>query len=144
MIFGAIRNDIIPVIVGFKWKRLGLGWKLKIVARAIEQIESDLILFADAFDSIIVHSEDEIVRKFRQFNHPFMCSAETNCHADARIALFYPVALTRYRYLNSGGWIAGLTFMSERCGAAVAYANLLSETAAGRRSKRRGGSRSTI
>ncbi len=97
-------------IFGLNQNWLGLGWKLKIVARALEYVDSDLVLFADAFDSIIVHREDEIVKKFREFNHPFVCSAETNCHPDSRIASFYPVAPTRYRFLNSGGWIAEVDY----------------------------------
>ena len=95
--------------------------KLYAVKEYIEQnglIHSqDIILFTDGYDTVFTKNYKyyDLIEKFRAFNKPVIFSAETNCYpAHLPICVnqdLYPVAPTKYRYLNSGGYIGEASFI---------------------------------
>ena len=62
--------------------------------------------FADAYDVLFAGGFDDILEQFETFGAPAVFSAECHCWPDADLAPEYPPSATRYRFLNSGVWIA--------------------------------------
>jgi hypothetical protein len=75
--------------------------------------EADIVLFSDGYDTLFAEGLDPILEKFRRIGGPIVFSAESNCWpgGPGREASDYPPARNRYRFLNSGGWIAELPVM---------------------------------
>lgn len=65
------------------------------------------VLFADAWDSIALAGEAEILAKFEALANDgkILISGEKHCHPDESLAAFYPLSRTGWRFVNSGGWI---------------------------------------
>lgn len=77
--------------------------KLKAVYAVLEGMGSrEIVLFADAWDSVFVRPLEGMVESFRGFGHPFVMSAETFCAPLFDRDKDYPACTTRYCYLNSG------------------------------------------
>lgn len=88
-------------------KRFGLGDKPKLLRRAIlnQEIDTDLVIFADCYDLVFAGSPEEIIDMYKSFDSPFVCSAEKNCFpGDLRDQ--FPESPTSYRFLNSGFIVA--------------------------------------
>lgn len=85
----------------------GLSTKLHETYRYLKESArpGEPVLFADAFDSVIVRSGVEILEVYRSFGHPLVVSAEKNCAPHAEKADRYPPGETAWRFVNSGGWI---------------------------------------
>ena len=73
----------------------------------------DIALFTDGYDTIFAEGLEPILTKFRRIGSPILFSAEANCYpgGPGLNEADYPPAPTRYRFLNSGGWIAELPVM---------------------------------
>lgn len=69
--------------------------------------ENEIICFIDGYDTIINSNVEEIVDKFKWYKTDLLFGAEINCFPDYyRIDMDKVTSnLTRYRYLNSGGYI---------------------------------------
>ena len=67
--------------------------------------DHEVVLFTDCYDSLMLADEDEILNKFYASGAELLFSAESNCWPDKNLAEHYPEAGSRYRYLNSGGFI---------------------------------------
>lgn len=92
----------------------GLGWKLHTMYRYLStQKKSGTVLFTDAFDSVILKPAGLIMEEYKALNFPLVMSAEANCFPASPLHKFYPEAPTRYRYVNSGGWIGDAEYMRD-------------------------------
>ncbi len=82
------------------------GKKLRDVKEYVNQLpDSDVVLFTDGFDTLVLANEETILKKFRAMNVPFVIAVETNCHPFLHIAPHYPPSPTKFKYLNSGCYI---------------------------------------
>ena len=95
----------------------GYGWKLKKVLQAVKamQHDYDYVLFTDAFDTYLFCGVDEILQKFKSFNHPMVVSAEVNLWPNADLASELPASTKtgHYPYPNSGGYMAEIPYLLE-------------------------------
>ena len=76
----------------------------------------DLILFVDAFDVMILGTEDEIVSRFLEFKKPCLFGAERNYHPKASVFDLigeYPHSPTSLQYLNSGTYIGYAKYVKD-------------------------------
>ena len=67
--------------------------------------ESDLLLFVDAYDVIILDHKRKILDAFDRIDAEIVFSAEKSCWPLQSLAQFYPKSPTEHRYLNAGGFI---------------------------------------
>jgi hypothetical protein len=76
---------------------------------------NEIIMFTDAYDTILLADEQEIMTKYKQFNSPVIFSAEKNCWPDAKLANKYPPETNKhfFKYLNSGGFIGESQYIEE-------------------------------
>jgi len=65
----------------------------------------EVILFADAYDSLFVQNEQTILQKFREAGEKIIFSTEKLCHPDKKLMPKYPSKNGLWRFLNSGGFI---------------------------------------
>jgi hypothetical protein len=101
--------------------------KLRLVKELLRHRRDDaVVLFADAFDSVLLPCRDTILGKFRAFEAPIVFSAEKGCWPDPHLKARYPQPESRamapqdatlrrlrptppletpFRYLNSGGYM---------------------------------------
>lgn len=112
-------------IYGFYYKILGFGekWiggkmnegtgggqKINLLKKeldnyTIDELNNTFILFTDCYDVIICGSPYEVIYKFKKMNKPIIFSAEKYCWPDLTLKSKYKNNLTKYKYLNSGGFI---------------------------------------
>jgi len=96
-----------PVVLGWGRTWPGFGLKLSLVyhwLRCLPDLNC-LVLFTDCHDAVLLADAEAVQRRFRSFRHPLVFSAETNCAPDPQLAGHYLRSPTRYRFLNSGGFI---------------------------------------
>jgi hypothetical protein len=67
--------------------------------------DDDIIVFTDGYDTLFLSDEKEILTKFYKQNCDILFSAEVNCYPDQKLAKQYKESNTKYKYLNSGGFI---------------------------------------
>ncbi len=85
--------------------------------------EDEIVLYSDGYDAFFVAPESEILMKFKQFDHPFVASAEQNLNVEANFFTKLSTYLKLkkgtkpYQFLNAGQWIG-------RAGAAKEILNL--------------------
>ncbi len=75
--------------------------------------KNEVILFTDAYDTVLLAGEKEILEKFSRFNSRLVFSAEANCWPGPELAARYPESVQEYalKYLNSGGFIGETDFI---------------------------------
>jgi hypothetical protein len=79
--------------------------KYKAMRKYLKTLPSDeLLLFTDAYDTVMLAGEDEIIGKFRSLGSPIVFSAEKTCHPPGNADRF-PPSSTSLRFLNSGGYM---------------------------------------
>ena len=74
----------------------------------------EFVLFVDSADTYLLDGSEEILRKFHEFNAPFVFSAETNCWPDSSLADHFPWNGTKYRFLNAGAWMGSRSWIIDR------------------------------
>ncbi len=69
--------------------------------------DNEIILFTDAYDTLMLAGEQELMAKYRSFDAPLVFSAEINCWPDTAMEANYPAETSSrvFKYLNSGGFI---------------------------------------
>jgi len=67
--------------------------------------KDEIVLFSDGYDTCFLADEIEIVEKYRSLNSDIVISAEINCHPNKDLEAFYPHQDSKYRFINSGGFI---------------------------------------
>jgi hypothetical protein len=75
--------------------------------------ENEIVFFTDAYDTIFLANQDEILEKFNAFNSPLVFSAEVNCWPSNDLIPHYPVSNSCFKYLNSGGFIGVAGYLVE-------------------------------
>lgn len=65
----------------------------------------EVVLFCDAYDSLLMGGVEELRYKYEQFKEPVVFSAEKDCWPDKQLARRFPKSATAWRFLNSGGMI---------------------------------------
>jgi len=73
--------------------------------------DDEIIFFSDAYDTIILAGETEILKKFYAFNAPLVFSAEINCWPSQDLAQAYPRSDIHFKYLNAGAFIGTAGFI---------------------------------
>lgn len=68
---------------------------------------NDIILFTDAYDTMILNDGKSIIDTFNRFGTPLLFSSEITCWPEEKLAYIYQILnpLNRFRFLNSGGFI---------------------------------------
>ena len=102
------------VIFGWGQEYRGASWRLKLLYEQLLQQKRkyDHVLLIDGFDSIFAASLGEIMRKYAAMKTRFLMSGETNCWPPfGPSPEDYPSAPTRYRYVNSGGYIGRIDYL---------------------------------
>lgn len=92
--------------LGLNQSYRGHGQKLRCVQEYVKNIpNSDVVMFVDAFDALILSDEKDILEKFHAMNVPFVIATEVNCFPFPHLAAYFPESPTRFRYINSGSYI---------------------------------------
>ena len=73
------------------------------------------IMFTDSFDSYIYCNPDELIRKFKLFNHPMVVSAEINLWPFTELSSKMPAssAGAHYKYPGGCGYMAEIRYLLE-------------------------------
>jgi procollagen-lysine,2-oxoglutarate 5-dioxygenase len=112
-------NNIQYKILGLntKWKGgiieegMGGGQKINLLKAELKtwdtvKLKSTLLLFSDSYDVINVSNETEIIEKYYSIsNNQILFSAEKYCWPDISLQQYYPNTKSKYKFLNSGGFI---------------------------------------
>ena len=104
-----LQNGISLKVLGWGQKWKGLPQKLEAaLSYAKSQPKEDVMLFVDAYDVLFMGGANDILNIYLQMGSPkLLFGAECGCWPLTRSCLTrYPRSPTRYRYLNSGTWIA--------------------------------------
>ncbi|XP_039278780.1 procollagen-lysine,2-oxoglutarate 5-dioxygenase [Nilaparvata lugens] len=86
----------------------GGGYKVNLLKEELEKYKDDdsrIIMFTDSYDVIINGAVKNIVYRFKQLEARIVFSAESTCWPDESLAESYPVTESKYKYLNSGGFM---------------------------------------
>ena len=91
-------------------KGQGGGQKINLLKEELnkwqkDDLENTLILFTDSYDVICCGSPEEVVNKYEKMDHKIVFAAEKYCWPDKELSKQYPEVSSKYRYLNSGGFI---------------------------------------
>jgi hypothetical protein len=91
------------------WAYTGnFGLKLREVQSFVNRpdgLDTDIILFTDAYDVIYCGTMETIVREFLQYNRSIVFGCETECNPVPSLAALYPTRTGEFPYLNSGMFI---------------------------------------
>lgn len=104
---GCRRLGITTAVLGLGKKWTGFGFKIRETYRWLQGgvAPDQVVLFTDAYDTVVVRPGEEILAQFRELDYPLVFSAEKNCYPDPKRATEYPACDSPWRFLNSGGWI---------------------------------------
>jgi hypothetical protein len=93
-----------PVILGWAEPWGGLGSKPKLLKSAIEAgvVNTEYILFADAYDVWFATSPRHLLERFHDFNCDIVWNAEKNCFPTTDWARHHPETDSPFRFFNSG------------------------------------------
>lgn len=84
----------------------GLAHKLLYVRDYIETLpDSDVVLFVDGYDVLILEEEQTLLNKFINSGHCFIVSGERYCWPLINRCSEFPVQPTSFRFVNSGVYI---------------------------------------
>ena len=81
----------------------------------------EVILFADAYDSLFVQSSEIILNKFREAGEQIIFSTEKTCHPDKKLMPRFPSKNGLWRFLNSGGFIGWSKDLYQLLGDVIKY-----------------------
>jgi hypothetical protein len=102
------------VFFGWGQEYRGASWRLKILYEQLLERERDYdyVLLVDGFDTVFATGLRDIMRTYASMKTRFLMSAETNCWPPVDPGpQDYPPAPTRYRYVNSGGYICKMDYL---------------------------------
>lgn len=106
MVLSILKRQQIPYkVYGLGQRYRGHREKIITFAKATFELSDEHILFIDAWDVVCLRGVDDIVDRFKQFNHPWVVSTEIACWPEFDLSRYYPPCDTPYRYLNSGGFM---------------------------------------
>jgi hypothetical protein len=103
--------DLNVIGMGQKWE--GFQTKLKLIQQTLDSLSDDTIcLFTDAYDSIIIGNEKEILERYYQFNEPVVFSSYTGSALFVS-EFFFGKTCGKNESLNSGGFIGRVKEVKE-------------------------------
>lgn len=113
------KNNLDLHVIGFGEPWEGFQTKLKLIQQTLDRLSDDTIcLFTDAYDSIIIGNEEEILDRYYQFNEPFVFSSYAG-KALFVSEFFFGKTCGENESLNSGGFIGRVgdlkSFFHEVC-----------------------------
>lgn len=87
-----------------KWPWRGFGEKIHTIREAALEYPDDILLHIDAFDTMVIGTEADILDRFADLHHPWVFNAEPHVWPQNRgiTADDYPEVDTPWRFLNSG------------------------------------------
>jgi GR25 family glycosyltransferase involved in LPS biosynthesis len=84
----------------------GGGLKVNLLRQELKSLQdNDVVLFVDGYDVLINAKEEEIFKRYLEFNTKVLFAAEKVCWPDRSLENQFPLPETGYRYLNSGCFI---------------------------------------
>ena len=99
---------------GTDMKSAGGGHKIVMLQEYLATLpENDVVLFTDAYDVFYLFDKDDITRRFMDFQCEILFSAETEIWPDPGMESKHPIPETKYRFLNSGGFIGRVGALKE-------------------------------
>ena len=78
---------------------------LKEELKSYPDLGNHIIMFTDSYDVLFNDGPKNIVKKFREMESTVVFSAEKTCWPDESLEEKYPITMSEYRFLNSGGFI---------------------------------------
>jgi len=78
---------------------------LKEELKSYPDLGNHIIMFTDSYDVLFNDGPKNIVKKFREMESAVVFSAEKTCWPDEGLKDKYPMTMSEYRFLNSGGFI---------------------------------------
>lgn len=102
--------------LGRKWnggdleKGPGGGQKINFLKEELdswseEKLNKTTVLFSDSYDVIVNANKQEVLEKYSKFGKSILFSGEMSCWPIKTLEDFYPKTESKYRFLNSGGFI---------------------------------------
>lgn len=105
-----VHIDIDILGLGLPYK--GNGQKLVFLKSYLSKIpDSDVVLFVDGFDVLILQDKKTIMDKFLAIGAPFVISVELDCGPFPNLASRYPPSPTAFRFINAGLYMGYAWFM---------------------------------
>lgn len=86
---------------------------LKEDLKTYPDLGNHIIMFTDSYDVLFNDGPKNIVKKFREMKSAVVFSAEKTCWPDENLKDKYPMTMSPYRFLNSGGFIGYGDHISE-------------------------------
>lgn len=66
---------------------------------------NEIVFFTDGYDTLFVAGEKEILKKYYANGKSVLFSTETNCYPHEPFKELYGTGMTKFQYLNSGGYL---------------------------------------
>lgn len=108
------RQHIFLDVLGLGESFEGFGAKFLYVQKYLEKLpESDVVLFVDAYDTLVLASPEHILKTFFSMDVPLVVSAEENCYPYAERRHEFPQGPTSFNYINSGAYIGYVGYLKE-------------------------------
>lgn len=108
------RQGISLDILGMGKPFRGFTEKIIQVQEYLETLpDSDVVMFVDAYDVLILATGEHILDAFLSMNAPFIVSGEKICFPDKELACKYPKSPTPFAYINSGGYIGYVGYIKQ-------------------------------
>jgi hypothetical protein len=75
--------------------------------------EATHILYTDAWDTLAIAGQEELIRKFKSMECKMLISTEKACFPFADRAVLYPECNSQWKYINGGGCLFEIEYMKE-------------------------------
>lgn len=99
-------------VLGMDLPYNGNGQKLIYIKEYLNTLsDNDIIMFVDAYDTLILANKETILDKFLEKNVTCIFSAETNLWPHKELASRFPISPTKFKYLNSGSFIGYVKYL---------------------------------
>jgi lysyl hydroxylase/galactosyltransferase/glucosyltransferase len=102
-------------VLGMGQQFRGFGWRLKILHSYLleHQAAYDILLTIDGYDMLFTTGLEEILEKYINYSTPLLIAAEPKCWPfEYPSPDEYPPAPTHYRYVNAGGYIGDIKYIT--------------------------------
>jgi hypothetical protein len=103
-------------VLGMGEEFRGFGWRLKTLHSYLLEQQSmyDVLLTIDGYDMLFTTGLEKIIERYLNYSTPLLISAEPECWPfEYPSPHQYPLAPTRYRYVNAGGYIGDIKYITQ-------------------------------
>ncbi len=85
--------------------------KVGLIHKALKELqgEKEIVLFVNGYNTVFINDLDEIESRFRTMNKSWLFAAGRHCACQGLVNK-HPLSKTPYRFLNSGLWIANVSY----------------------------------